>query len=52
MTENQKLILALIQIDNLKSLLRDNEYEQFFYSKLTKVKIELQRQLSLENKTK
>lgn len=52
MTENQKLILGLMQVENLIKLLENNEYEKYFYSKLTKIKIELERQLSLENKTK
>jgi len=46
MTEKQKLILALIQVENLFSLLKENSYENFLHSKLHKVKYELQRQLS------
>ena len=29
MTEQTKLILALMQIDNLTNLVKDNEYERF-----------------------
>jgi hypothetical protein len=46
MNEQTKLILALQQIDNLTSLLEGNEYQQFIYSKLIGIKVELQRQLS------
>lgn len=46
MNENTKLILALQQIDNLTSLLEDNEYQQFFYSHLITIQVELQRQLT------
>lgn len=45
MNEQTKLILALQQIDNLTKLLEGNEYEQFFYSKLIGIQVELQRQL-------
>jgi hypothetical protein len=46
MTDQTKLILAMIQIDNLTELLKDNEYQKFLYGHLISVKIELQRQLS------
>ena len=46
MKEKEKLILALMQIENLFSLLQENKYEMFLYSKLHKMKYELQRQLS------
>ena len=46
MNEQTKLILALLQVDNLTSLLKDNEYQQFFYSKLINIQVELKRQLS------
>jgi len=46
MKEKEKLILALMQIENLFSLLQENKYEMFLYSKLYKMKYELQRQLS------
>lgn len=37
----------MIQVENLISLLKGNEYETFFYSKLYKTKYELKRQLSV-----
>ena len=45
MTEKQKLIIALDQIDALTGLLEGNEYQQFLYSHLISLQIELQRQL-------
>jgi hypothetical protein len=49
MNKKTKLILALQQIDNLSSLVRENNYEGFFTSHLLPIKFELQRQLTLEN---
>jgi sRNA-binding regulator protein Hfq len=46
MTEKQKLIMALMQIDSLTELLQGNEYQQFLYSHLISTQVELQRQLS------
>ena len=46
MTEKQKLILALTQIENLKTLLEGNEYQQYFYRHFVKVDVELKRQLN------
>lgn len=46
MTEKQKLILGLMQIDNLTSLLEGNEYQQFLYGSFISMKVEIQRQLS------
>jgi len=51
MTEQTKLILALMQIDNLTSLFKDNEYEKFLYSHLISIQVELNRQLSHYGKT-
>ena len=51
--EETKLILALYQVDNLTSLLKDNEWKQFLYSHLTPIKYELERQLTnLKNQPK
>jgi len=46
MSEQTKLILALMQIDNIISLIEDNEYQKFMYGHLVSVKVELQRQLT------
>jgi hypothetical protein len=48
MNNKTKLILALQQIDNLTNLLAGNDWEPFLNSKLIGLKIELERQLSLE----
>jgi hypothetical protein len=46
MNEQTKLILALMQIDNLTSLTEGNEYQKFLYSHLIQIQVELQRQLT------
>jgi len=46
MTEQQKLILALQQVNNLSSLLKDNEWYGFLSQRLISVKCELERQLT------
>jgi len=46
MTEKQKLILAMMQIDSLLRLLEGNEYRDYLYGHLVKTSIELKRQLS------
>ena len=46
MTDQTKLILALMQIDNLTKILEGNECQQFLYSKLISVQVELTRQMS------
>jgi len=46
MNSKSKLLLALLQINNLTELLKENEYEQFLYGHLISLKVELERQLS------
>lgn len=46
MTDKINLILALQQIDNITSLLEDNEYKKFLYGHLISVQVELNRQLT------
>ena len=46
MNDKTKIILALMQINNLTNLLKDNEYQKFLYSHLISVQVELKRQLS------
>jgi hypothetical protein len=46
MKENTKFILALMQVENISNLVKDNEYEQFFISHLIPIKVELERQLT------
>lgn len=53
MTEQQKLILAQMQVDNLLSLLKGNSYENYMCEKLQGIKYELNRQLTnLNHSTK
>lgn len=44
MDQRTKLIFALMQIENISNLMKDNEYEKFFVSHLIPMKCELQRQ--------
>jgi hypothetical protein len=46
MTEKQKLIMGLTQIDSLTDLLEGNEYQQYLYLHLVNIRTELERQLS------
>ena len=46
MSEEMKLHLALVQIDNLSQLFEGNEFEQFLHNKLVSVEVEVKRQLS------
>jgi len=49
--EQEKLIIALNQVENLITLLKGNEWEQYLLTKLISVKYELERQLTnLDNK--
>jgi hypothetical protein len=41
-----KLLLALLQVENLTSLLEKNEYQKYLYSHLISIQVELERQLS------
>ena len=53
MNDEMKFTLALMQIDNLTSLIEGNEYSAFFVSHLLPIKFELQRQLTnLTNSSK
>ena len=46
MNEKERLLLALQQINNITSLLQDNQYKDFLYAKLSSIDVELQRQLT------
>lgn len=46
-SEAERLVIALNQVDNLTSLLEDNEWKTFLYSHLIPLKYELQRQQGL-----
>lgn len=47
MTEKERLIIALQQVDNLTKLLEGNPYECFMLGELTPIRFELQRQFDL-----
>ena len=47
MTENERLTRALSQVDDLTTLLENNEWKNFLYSHLIPLKYELQRQQCL-----
>lgn len=46
MNEQTKLILALMQIENVSKLLNDGQYAGFFSSHLLPIKFEIERQLN------
>ena len=46
MDEKTKFILALMQIDNISELMKDNQYEKFMVSHLIPLKVEIERQLT------
>lgn len=48
MSEKEKLIIALKQVDDLVHLLEDNEWKVYLYRYLSPVKYELERQLHNE----
>lgn len=50
MNQETKFHFALIQIENLSKIVKDNEYEHYFVSHLVPIKIEIERQLSLIKK--
>ena len=52
MTSKSNLILALMQVENISNLVRENNYEGFFTSHLIPIKFELERQLALQNNGK
>ena len=46
MNDKMKLILALQQIENVRSLLNEGQYAGFFSSHLLPIKFEIERQLN------
>ena len=53
MTDEIKILLALDQIDNLTSLIENNESQDFLYFNLIQIQVELKRQLTnLRHSTK
>lgn len=46
MNDKTNLLFALNQVDNLEELLKGNEYENYFNTRLAQMRAELKRQLS------
>jgi hypothetical protein len=46
MDEKTKFIFALMQVENIRELVKGNEYEQFMVSHLIQLQYEIKRQLS------
>jgi len=46
MREKEKLLIALTQIENVVTLLEDNEWKNYLYNHLSPVKYELERQIT------
>ena len=51
MTETERITIALRQVENLTTLLEDNEWKNFLYQHLIPLKYELQRQYGLLTNT-
>ena len=51
MNRQMKLTLALIQVENISSLLSDGPYAEFFTSHLLPIRYEIERQQSLLTNT-
>jgi hypothetical protein len=52
MTSKTNLIFALMQVENISNLVRENNYEAFFTSHLLPIKFEIERQIALQNNGK
>lgn len=50
MNDKTKLILAMMQVENISNLIKDNEWEQFMVSHLIPLKVEMERQLTNLNR--
>jgi hypothetical protein len=50
MNDKTKLILAMMQVENIINLMKENEYEHFMVSHLIPLKVEMERQLSNLNR--
>jgi hypothetical protein len=46
MTDEEVLLIAIMQVDNLVNLLEDNPYKNYLYTHLSPIKYELDRQLT------
>ena len=48
-TEKERLLKALVHINEIQTLIKDNQFEKYLQDHLIVVEYELQRQLSLIN---
>ena len=48
-TEKERMLKALMHINDIQTLIQDNQYEKYLQDHLIVVEYELQRQLSLIN---
>ena len=46
MREKEKLLIALTQIENVVTLMENNEWKNYLYNHLSPIKYELERQLT------
>ena len=46
MSEKERLLIALFQLENIVSLTENNEWKNYLYNHLSPVKYELERQLT------
>ena len=46
LTERERLLFALTQIDNVVKLTEENEWKNYLYNHLSPIKYELERQLT------
>jgi len=49
MSKKESLILALMQVENISQLTKENPWQGFITSHLLPLKFEFERQLALEN---
>lgn len=52
MKQQMKLMLALMQVENIRELLKDGPYYAFFTSHLLPIRFEIERQQNLLTNTK
>ena len=48
-TEKERMLQALVHINDIQTLIKDNQFEKYLQDHLIVVEYELQRQLSLIN---
>ena len=48
-TEKERMLQALVHINDIQTLIKDNQFEKYLHQHLIVVEYELQRQLSLIN---